>query len=301
MTDGSFDLDINNYELEDILKLFKLQYSFKDADLKGAYRIVLMTHPDKSGLLADYFRFYMKAYKILEKIVFFRKQRTKCRHDTIYNPNENENSSDHAAANNSLLHFLDGKSVKDFNKWFNKMFEKVKIHDEETDGGYDEWIDNNQTSTNNQKISLNEFGRVFEKTKSECKALVKHTGIKEMGDCDGGGYNLERRDVGNYSSAIFSKMPYEDFKKAHTETVVPVTNADFLEKKQFANVDMYKQHRQQQNTTPLSLQQSKQYLAEKSQCELEVDSRRAFKIIKKDEEVERCNDQWWSNLRRLTL
>ena len=69
-----FDLDIENYELEDILNLFKLQYNFVEADLKKAYRIALKLHPDKSGLSSDYFRFYMKAYKIIEKIFYFRNQ-----------------------------------------------------------------------------------------------------------------------------------------------------------------------------------------------------------------------------------
>ena len=45
-----FDLDIENYELEDILNLFKLQYNFVEADLKKAYRIALKLHPDRSQL-----------------------------------------------------------------------------------------------------------------------------------------------------------------------------------------------------------------------------------------------------------
>ena len=49
-----------------------------------------------------------------------------------------------------------------------------------------------------------------------------------MGENDG--YNLVREKVSNYSSGLFSKLPYEDFKKAHTETVIPVTHQDFLNK-----------------------------------------------------------------------
>ena len=64
-----FDLEIENYELEDILNLFKLQYNFVEADLKKAYRIALKLHPDKSDLPTDYFRFYMKAYKIVGKSI----------------------------------------------------------------------------------------------------------------------------------------------------------------------------------------------------------------------------------------
>ena len=44
------DLDLNNYELEDLLNLFKLPYNFSEEQLKSAKKIVLQTHPDKSNL-----------------------------------------------------------------------------------------------------------------------------------------------------------------------------------------------------------------------------------------------------------
>jgi len=289
-----FDLDIENYELEDILNLFKLQYNFVEADLKTAYRIALKLHPDKSGLSPDYFRFYMKAYKIIEKIFYFRNQRKKCAYDTVYNANETDND-DKAV----LLHSLNGKNIREFNTWFNKMFDKVKIHDEETDSGYNEWIKTNQVKDTNEKISLNQFGHIFEQKKVECKALVKHNGISDI-NVEDGGYNLSRDTVGNYSSKIFSKLPYEDFKKAHTETVVPVTKEDFVNKKKFDNLEMYKRHRDSQKVDPPSLQQSQQYLAEKNKHDTQIDSRRAYKILKRDEELEKGNQKWWSNLQRLT-
>ena len=49
------DLDLNNYELDDILNLFKLDYNFDEAALKQAKKIVLQTHPDKSKLPKEYF------------------------------------------------------------------------------------------------------------------------------------------------------------------------------------------------------------------------------------------------------
>ena len=44
------DLNIDNYSLDDILKLFKLSHSFTEEDIKKTKKIVLMTHPDKSGI-----------------------------------------------------------------------------------------------------------------------------------------------------------------------------------------------------------------------------------------------------------
>ena len=224
------DLEIENYELEDILNLFKLQYNFVEADLKKAYRMALKLHPDKSGLAAEYFHFYMKAYKVVENIYKFRNKKKTCAYDTVYNSKENDISEDKAV----LLHSLNGKSIKEFNKWFNKQFEKVKVNDDENDSGYGKWIKENEVSESNEKISLSEFGRVFEKKKSECKALVKYDGVKEM-DSDEG-YNLVREKVTNYSSGLFSKLGYEYFRKAHTETVVPVTREDYENKEKFISI-----------------------------------------------------------------
>ena len=56
----SVDLDINNYNLQDILSLFKIPVNFDERDLKKAKQIVLKTHPDKSKLPAEYFLFYSK-------------------------------------------------------------------------------------------------------------------------------------------------------------------------------------------------------------------------------------------------
>ena len=287
------DLDIENYELEDILNLFRLQYNFVEADLKRAYRMALKLHPDKSGLDGEYFRFYMKAYKIVENIFNFRNRKKKCAYDVVYNSKETDISEDKAV----LLHSLNGKSIKEFNKWFNEQFEKTKVNDEENDSGYGKWIKENEVSENNEKVSLSEFGRVFEKKKTECKALVKYNGVEDT-EIDGG-YNLVRDKVENYSSGLFSKLSYEDFKKAHTETVIPVTREDYEKKEKFSSLEMYKRHRDSQNTAPPSLQQSRQYLAERDKNENVLHARRAFKILKRDEEIEKNNKKWWSNLQRL--
>ena len=288
------DLDIENYELEDILNLFRLQYNFVEADLKRAYRMALKLHPDKSGLDGEYFRFYMKAYKIVENIFNFRNRKKKCAYDVVYNSKETDISEDKAV----LLHSLNGKSIKEFNKWFNEQFEKTKVNDDENDSGYGKWIKENEVSENNEKVSLSEFGRVFERKKTECKALVKYNGVQ---DTEGGnsGYNLVRDKVENYSSGLFSKLSYEDFKKAHTETVIPVTREDYEKKEKFSSLEMYKRHRDSQNTAPPSLQQSRQYLAERDKNENVLHARRAFKILKRDEEIEKNNKKWWSNLQRL--
>jgi len=285
------DLNIENYDLEDILNVFKLNYQFTEADLKGAYRTMLKTHPDKSGLKKEVFLFFKEAYQILSKIFYFRNRKKSCTHQQQYTVEKNKEHE-------LLLKKLDGKSVKDFNKWFNDMFEKNKLTDEEEDKGYGEWYKSESENNNEKVASLSDFGRIFENKKKQCKSLVVRKDIMEMQNLNNG-YNLSRDAPDEYSSDIFSKLQYEDLKKAHTETVVPVTREDFEKKKQFNSVDSYRRYRSNQNTQALSLEQSRAFLQKKQKNMNEQDSRRIYKILKRDEEVEKINKKWWAHLQQL--
>ena len=287
----TLDLDIENYDLEDILNLFKLNYHFDEQQLKQAYRIVLKTHPDKSGLKKEVFMFFKQAYSILKKIYYFRNRKQECTHSTEYVVEKNREHEE-------LLRKLDGKSVKDFNKWFNTMFEKNKVSDEDFDKGYGDWYKNSEVEETEKVSSLRDFGRVFENKKRECKSIVVRTGVSEMQNVNSG-YNLSREAPSEYSSDLFSKLKYEDLKKAHTETVVPVTREDYENKKKFNSVDSYRRYRQQQNTVAPSLEQSRRLLQQKKNNMTEVDSRRIYNILKRDEEIERVNKKWWAHLKQL--
>ena len=67
------DLNIDNYDLTDILKLFKLEIDFGENELKNAKKVVLKMHPDKCGLDKEYFIFFSRAYKLLYSLHQFRK------------------------------------------------------------------------------------------------------------------------------------------------------------------------------------------------------------------------------------
>ena len=70
----NLDLDIDNYDYEDILNLFKLNINFQEYDLKNAKKQLLNMHPDKSGLDKKYFLFFSAAYKMLYRIYQFREK-----------------------------------------------------------------------------------------------------------------------------------------------------------------------------------------------------------------------------------
>ena len=117
---SDFDLNIDNYDLEDLLNLFHLNYEFDENDMKRAKTVALKTHPDKSGLKKEVFLFFMKAYKMIESIYEFKMKRAKCARNTSY-----ENEKMESDKKELLLKKLDGMKAKDFNKWVNNMFEKV--------------------------------------------------------------------------------------------------------------------------------------------------------------------------------
>ena len=294
----NLDLDIQNYDVEDIFKLFQINTNkLTEIELKGAYKIYLKTHPDKSGLTPDVFRFFKQAYDILTKIFHFRNTRHKASSmpvntESVYIADEGNLSEDKL----KILNKLNGISCTDFNKKFNQMFEMARVKDNEIDKGYEDWYRNYEDKETPQ-INLSQFGEEFEKRKRESKALVVKQDLKEMGGR--GGYELDRVGQVEYSSDIFSKLQYEDLKKAHTETVVPVTREDFNKTKQFKSVDGLMNHRDNQDVAPLSLQQSKEYLNQREANTDSLNTRSVFNIIKRDEEISTANDKMWGYLQRL--
>ena len=278
------DLDLDNYKLNDILNLFKVPYDFDEKDLKRAYRQVLMIHPDKSKLDAKYFHFYVEAYKILSNIYYFhhrKKQSTEYEEQTI--------SEEHKI-------ILDNIDKNKFNEWFNKMFEKVKILDNEQDSGYEQWLRSNKDIFDTTSVAKNDMDAVFEKRKKQCRDLVVINDLQEIGS--NGGYELARNRPKEYSSEIFSKLTYNDLKKAHIETVVPVTKEDYDRIPKFKNGESYVRHRKE--VTVSSLDQAKQLMAKKKERAKKTNMERAFYIYKQDEQIEKMNKKWWGQLKHLT-
>lgn len=289
---SDFDLNIDNYDLEDLLNLFHLNYEFDENDLKRAKTVALKTHPDKSGLNKEVFLFFMKAYKMIESIYEFKLKRAKCARNTSY-----ENEKMESDKKTLLLKKLDGMKAKDFNKWFNKMFEKVKVNDDDVDSGYGKWFKSDEDVNEETVTNKRDMEAAFNKKKAASRELVLHKGINEM--VHGGGYDLTRSKPDEYSSDIFSKLQYDDLRKAHTETVVPVTHEDYLRRKKYNNVESLKKDRAENNPGMLSLAQSKELLRGRRSKEQMGNTQRAFKILKREEEITRANKEWWKELRTL--
>ena len=280
------DLNVDNYNLDDLLELFNLDYSFDKDDLKKAKNICLRTHPDKSGLESKYFIFYKNAYKIISEIFYFRKKKENT--NTEYTIEENESE-------NKLLEKI--KKKGDFNKWFNEMFEKVKINDEEHDRGYEKWFRSKEDDKEEKKIPLHQFEKEFYKKKKENRTLIKFDDIQDI--ASNSGFSLARDKIEEYSSDIFSKLRYEDLKKAHTQTVIPVTRDDLARRLQFKDVDSYKRYRAKNKISPMSMEEARDFLTHKANEDKKYNMKRAFKLHKQDEEMEKARNEWWKYIKQL--
>jgi hypothetical protein len=290
------DLNIENYGLRELLNLFKLNTTYNANDLKQAKLIALKTHPDKSGLDPDIYIFFSRAYKRIESIHNFRMKKEQNMYNTDYSVSLGDITT---PGEKKLLSKVHGKSVKDFNNWFNEMFEShVKSNKDESSDGYAEWFKSNENVSDNENISLNDFGNFFNETKKRQKALTIYEGVKELNESQGGS-NLNRDIPGSYSSGMFSKLQYEDLKVAHTETVVPVTQEDFEKVKKYKNVDELTRFRKNQNVKAYSEKQASHLLKTRKDKEAEMSLNTAYNLMQESDASARSNNSWWKELKQL--
>ena len=287
-----FDLDIDNYGLEDILNLFHLDYKFEKSGMKKAKAMALKTHPDKSGLNKEIFEFFLIAYKRLEKVYEFREKRKQNLYDVDYDKNTDDITN---KGDKKLLEKV--KKKKDFNEWFNGMFEDATENNKKS-RGYGSWFKSDEDLNKEKANSLNDFGRIFNERKKTGRELTIHQGIKDI-EMNSGGYNLNKNTMEAYRSTIFSKLQYEDLKTAHTETVVPVTMEDFTNRPLYGSVDEIVKEREI-NIPIMSMQESRDNLNRKYARDSEMASYTAYDLIRQDEEAERSNKLWWKKLKQLS-
>jgi len=285
----NFDLNLDNYTLEDLLNLFHVNYNLNDDQMKQAKTIALKTHPDKSGLPKEVFLFFTEAYKVLLSIYKYKYRKEKEAQQKEYVAYKDSEKID-------ILDRFKKKNPKEFNEWFNDMFEKVKIKND--DDGYGDWFKSNKDIDDVKIKSASAMANAFEKKKKESSQLILHRDIRDM--TYNTGTTLANENPEEYSTDIFSSLPYQDLKKAHTETVVPTTQEDYLRKKKFSSVDNYIRYRDKSMSETPSLAQSRQLMKEQHIRNNKINTERAFNLLKHDEQVKQANNNWWSHLKQLT-
>ena len=300
--DPDLDLDIRNYKLEDIAKLFKIPLVFNESDLRTAKLVVLQTHPDKSQLPKEYFLFFSSAYKMLYQVYTFRSGKNRNNKES-YKEIVDEETVD--ASEDSMKLCVDKVkrlSAAEFNKLFNEHYEKCKIEMEE-DAGYEDWFRSQNHDDNDDGDELinaswdQRVSRIDKKkqTLRESLALVSKNDLECVNIYGGStnGFALGQGAPAEHSSGLFSSLQYEDLKKAHTETVIPVTHEEYMNSKKFNNTHDLKMFRDS-NLKSFNYDKEEAIKKKNAQAyqEEEDNTHRAFMMAKQDEIAQEMNKKF---------
>lgn len=270
------DLNIQHYTYNDLLQLYDIDTIDKQS-LKTAYRTTMMMHPDKSGLPKEYFLFFVKAYRILHNI---SNKEENCV-STCYDTSTLEKRMEPIAKEYAYR--------KDFHIWFNKQFDALDIQDEDQQSGYEDWLkENKETKNTIKKISKSEMNTYIETHRE--KQMIDRKDHGTLMDIGKQGYDLTRKRTLHYDSDIFSTLPYQDLKKAHEETLIPVKPSDGT---YYTSLEEYTNARNEMNTNPLLHEINHRE-------EIQANMQRSFELAKRDEYNKSIQKKWWSSMKQLS-
>jgi hypothetical protein len=285
------DLNIENYNLQDLLELFKIPTNYDEDDLKYAKKTVLATHPDKSKLDPKYFLFYSKAYKYIYNLFMMRKGSN--------NKNISYDSEYIAEIDNEKKVILNNKLEKmdknTFHTWFNDMFDKTKIKSDDIDSGYGEWLKSNDGLVDENKVTnLDQMNKYIKNKKDNMKTLIKYKDFTEINQHSLNNLLNDRPEY--YTSDMNSKLQYDDIMRAHNEGVVPVTEEDYINKQKFRNVEELNIHRTRDLINNHRHYNNHEQLLKQNE---ETDIKTTYKLMKQDEEINNNYNNFWKKMKTI--
>jgi hypothetical protein len=284
---SGIDLNIENYSLNDLYNLFKINsQTLTDDIMKDAKKIVLMTHPDKSRLEPKYFLFYSAAYKRLYSIYEFQNKSSR----------KNVNVEDHCPKeNNRLLDNMFQKNTKlkdtqNFNSWFNEQFDKRKVGDS-NESGYGDWLKSDEGVYDVGQVSKADMAQEFEKQKKHIQAITVYGGVTDSTFRLCGGTLLGQQD--NYSGDGFT-----DLRQAYVESVIPVTLDDYNNRTKYRNIEELKSART--NDKPLDKDAAMKQLHKQQEKQEQESVAVAYYYAQQTEHAVKNNKSFWAELKQLT-
>ena len=295
---NKFDLNIENYTLEGIYKLFHIHTNnLSEEIMKNAKKFVLKTHPDKSHLDPRFFLFYSKAYKRLYTVYEFQNKSTNKKPDR----NDYENEEQSRLLNVMFEKQKDLKDAGNFNKWFNDQFEKHRI-DDPIESGYADWLKSDDGIVNMDNVTKANMASELDKHKKRVQALTPYTGVTDMYAPVFAGTTLMDSNNNYSSGSLFSNngIAYTDIKQAYNESVIPITEDEYDNMPKFRNIDEYKTHRNNVDVTPPDEKKSMRILVE-NQSKMEQESAAmAYQMARQMEKAKEQKNSFWATLKQLT-
>ncbi len=314
------DLNIDNYELNDILRLFHIPIAFNADHLKSAKKVVLKMHPDKSNLDKEYFLFFTKAYRIIYQIYTMRHESAQgyghvkeyseliapggCFADRLNSESGGcggcggggGGGGSNAVAQSEKLSRM---TPSEFNTWFNTAFEKYSPHTPD-DEGYETWFRGTDDGEGDTECA----DGVDEDGDDAADANGRDAGFGSWNGAQVRSFERHRNRIRNRlalvaattieaapPSSSATSIQFEDLKRAHTETLIPVTAADYNQVRQFKSVLDLQTFRGSTaaNVAPLSIADATAQLERERIASAEQATHRAYRMAKQDEAARDMN------------
>jgi len=307
----NMDLNIDNYGLTDLLNLFHIPIAFNEAQLKSAKKMVLKMHPDKSRLDKEYFLFFTKAYRIIYQIYTMRHESAQgyghvqeyaeliapggCSSDRLNGENAGGPGPEAASSAAQRSEKLSRMTPSEFNTWFNTAFEKYVPRNPEDDG-YETWFRGNDPDDVD--------GVEEEEEELSLEGSNTNTGSGSWNSAQVGALERRRNRIRDrlalVSATTIEAAPpslsatsvhFEDLKRAHTETLIPVTAADYNNVRKFKTVHELQMFRSSaaSNIAPLSKMDATAQLEREHVASAEQATHRAYLMAKQDEAARDMN------------
>jgi len=249
------------YSLDEVLGLFELNYQISLEDLKRAKKKVLMLHPDKSKLSAEYFLFYKKAFEIVVKFYDNQNRQNQVVENAEYSP-LNTNGFNKSSIK-KVAETIQELAPEKFQDKFNELFENNMA--KKPDPSKNQWFQNDEPSYEIERnVNASNMADALERIKQKNHAMTHYRGVENLYS-SGNGTNVYDDDDTNdlyVTSDPFSKLKFDDLRKVHKDqTVFSVSERDFEKVQQYSSVDHFVRERSKMPLDPMEKQKAEQMLA----------------------------------------
>jgi len=257
------NLNIHMYSLDEVLGLFDLKYNITIDDLKRAKKKVLMLHPDKSKLSAEYFLFYKKAFDIIVQFYENQNKQNKAVENVEYKPLNGELNKTNTKNVTSAIKEMNPEK---FQSKFNQLFEENMA--KKPNSSKNEWFAKDEPIYNiDQNVNASNMRDVLENMKQNNNAIINYRGVENLYSSGSGTNVYDDDDISDNSyvtSDPFSKLKYDDLRKVHKDqTVFAVSERDFEKVQTYSSVDHFVRERSRHSLDPMEKQRAEQVLAAK--------------------------------------
>jgi len=256
-------LDIHHYSFQDLLTLFGLSYNIGLEDLKRAKHKVLMMHPDKSRLPAEYFLFYTKAFRVIHEY-YDNHQKT---HKEVpqFNPEYDANTDELSkSTKKNIRSTIKQMKPEEFHTKFNRLFDDLSMS-KRPDPEKNKWFSSEESAVDIEHVTTKDgIHQAMENMKQRNQALVTYTGVKELVSSHIATdlYDIDDESGGDYiTSDPFGKLRFDDLRKVHKDqTVLAVSERDLSKVRLYESTEHLARQRSAESIVPLEQRQAEEYL-----------------------------------------